>query len=93
MAKKLYKADRDFDHFHVGEVVELDEDNPYVRTGYLHEWEPEAAPGGPEEPPALAETTVEPVTDGPAPADEEEPDGDDEGPAETRPKPRTRNRG
>jgi hypothetical protein len=71
VAKKLYKADRDFDDFQAGEVYELDEDNPYIRTGYLDEFNPEgdSAPAA-EEPPALAETTVAPVTDGPAPSDE-----------------------
>jgi hypothetical protein len=69
VGKKLYRADRDFDHFRMGEVVELDEDNPYVNTGYLEEWEPQEAPEV-EPVPSLASTTVRPETggDGAAPA-------------------------
>lgn len=35
MATKWYIPDRDFDAFQKGERVELDEDHPAVRTGYL----------------------------------------------------------
>lgn len=84
MAKNLYIADRDFDHFRKGEVVELDEDDPYTRTGYLEPWEP-VTPDGPEKPPALAVTGSVDVPR------EEETDGDaDASGAEPKPRPRGR---
>lgn len=71
MGKKLYRADRDFDHFRMGEVVELDEDNPYVNTGYLEDWEPQEAPEV-EPVPSLASTTIRPETGGDGAAPEQD---------------------
>lgn len=78
MAKKLFIADRDFDHFRKGEVVELEDDDPYTRTGYLDEYDPEAAFRLEAEAPAavLPETTVEPLG---VPAPLEDAPEDDEG--------------
>jgi hypothetical protein len=99
VAKKLYKADRDFDHFRVGEVYELDEEDPYVRTGYLEVFEPEAPAEAEAEvlPAGLSETTdstPETGADGAAPVTEEANDGGNgAGPAGSGSKPRTRSRG
>jgi hypothetical protein len=59
MAKNLYRADRDFNHFVKGEVYELPDDDPYVATGYLEPYVPVEAPAV-EPTPAFANDTRAP---------------------------------
>jgi hypothetical protein len=96
VAKKLYQADRDFDHFRVGEVYELEDDDPYTRTGYLAEWSPpgaEAEALESTEPPALDSTTDSTPETGTDEAEEVGTDGDAEGAAGAGSGPRSRRRG